>query len=53
MLLMYGFIWCSKERVKTDYTKWLGPSWKFDPVTSFKGAGTYVGNHQSFADILV
>jgi 1-acyl-sn-glycerol-3-phosphate acyltransferase len=52
-MLSYGIIWCQKRRVEVDYTKWLGPEWKFDPKTSYEGAGTYVANHQSFADILI
>ena len=52
-MLSYGIIWCQKRRVEVDYTKWLGPDWKFDPKTSYEGAGTYVANHQSFADILI
>jgi 1-acyl-sn-glycerol-3-phosphate acyltransferase len=52
-LLMYGVVWCEKKKVHADYSKWLGPEWQFDPITSFKGASTYVSNHQSIADIFV
>lgn len=52
-LFAYGVIWLSKKKIVADYQKWLGPDWKLDKVKSFKGAGTYVNNHQSFADILV
>ncbi len=52
-MLAYGVIWISKKRVFVDYSKWLGPDWKFNPETSYKGAGTFVSNHQGFSDILV
>jgi hypothetical protein len=52
-MLSYGIFWCQKRKVEVDYTKWLGPEWKFDSKTSYEGAGTYVANHQSFADILI
>ncbi len=52
-MLMYGVIWISKKRAFVDYTEWLGPDWKFNPETSYKGAGTFVANHQGFSDILV
>jgi hypothetical protein len=44
-LFFYGFIWLSKERTIVNYSKWLGPDYKFDARTSYKGAGTYVANH--------
>lgn len=44
-MLAYGVIWISKKTVFVDYTKWLGPDWKFNPETSYKGAGTFVSNH--------
>lgn len=44
-MFIYGIVWLKKEQVSVDYAKWLGPEWKFDAETSFKGAGTYVGNH--------
>lgn len=52
-MLMYGMIWCSKQKVKADYSDWLGPEWKLDSENSYKGAGTFVANHQGFVDILV
>jgi len=51
--MMYGVVWVKKRKILSDYSKWLGPDWKIDPVTSFTGASTYVSNHQSFADITV
>lgn len=35
------------------YKKYLGPEWTFDKQKSYKGAGAYVSNHQSFIDIFV
>ena len=50
---MYGVVWVKRQKILSDYSKWLGPEWKIDEFASFKGASTYVSNHQSFADINV
>jgi 1-acyl-sn-glycerol-3-phosphate acyltransferase len=46
-----GLIWIKKNKVKKDYSKWLGPEWKIENA-QFEGASTYVMNHQSFFDIM-
>ena len=32
MLMMYGVPWIKKQKVLSDYSKWLGPDWKVDPA---------------------
>lgn len=50
LLLFYGIIWIDNRQVRYDYSKWLGPQWKPENA-KFTGAGTVVGNHQSFGDM--
>ena len=44
LLLLYGVVWIKHERVRYDYSKWLGPEWKKENA-KFDGAGTLVANH--------
>lgn len=44
LLLLYGIVWIKNERVRYDYSKWLGPDWKPENA-KFDGAGTIVANH--------
>lgn len=48
MLLGTGVIWISQEKVKYDYSKYLGPDWKL----SFDNPSTIVENHSCWLDIL-
>ena len=51
-MLLWGFMSAEKLDEMADYTKYLGPSW--DPSKAkFTGAGSYVCNHQSGADIVI
>lgn len=44
LLFVYGIVWIKHERVRYDYSKWLGPDWKVENA-KFNGAGTIVANH--------
>jgi 1-acyl-sn-glycerol-3-phosphate acyltransferase len=52
-MLCFGVFWCERQQVAYDYSKYLGPDYKFDLATAYKGTSTYVANHQSFGDILL
>lgn len=48
-MLIFGVVWIRNIRVDYNYQKWLGPDWDVKKA-KFDGAGTYISNHQSFAD---
>lgn len=49
-ILMLGstIIWINKNKVKYDYSKYLGPEWKL----TFDNPSTIVENHSGWMDIL-
>lgn len=44
-----GLFKITHERVKVDYSKYLGPDWQ----PTYTGASTYVSNHSCWLDILI
>ena len=48
-LFFAGVFWIKYEKVKYDYSKYLGPDWK----PSFKNPTTIIFNHSCYMDIVI